>query len=88
MLMFEFLANISAKISAFSKASAAIVSFLDSGGNECVEKLELIDFAKDQKNLLPFGHANSLLLTNITPQLQRRQACSSFSFPIRFVAIF
>ena len=37
MLMFEFMANILAKISAFSKASAAIVpSSLDSGGNECV----------------------------------------------------
>ena len=58
------MANISAKISAFSKASAAIVpSSLDSGGNECVEKLELIDFAKDQKELISFGHANSLFLT-------------------------
>ena len=48
MLMFEFLATISAKTSAFSKASTAIVpSSLDSGGNGCVEKLELIDFAKD-----------------------------------------
>ena len=72
MQMIEFLANISAKISAFSKASAAIVpSFLDSGGNECVEKLKLIDFAKDQKDLLPFGQANSLFLTEAT--------CSDFA---------
>ena len=71
--MFEFLANISEKISAFSKASATIVpSSLDSGGNECVEKLEIIDFAKDQKDLLPFGQANSLFLTEAT--------CSDFAF--------
>ena len=67
MLMFEFLANISDKISACSKASAAIVpSSLDIGGNECVEKLELIDFAKDQKDLLPFGQTSSLFLTEAT----------------------
>ena len=65
--MFEFLAHISANTSAFSKASAAIVpSFLGSGGNECVDKLELIDFAKDQKDLLSFGQANSLFLTEAT----------------------
>ena len=70
--MYEFLANMSAKISDFSKASAAIVpSSLDSGGNECVEKLELIDSAKVQKDLLPFGHANSLFLTEAT--------CSDFA---------
>ena len=70
--MFEFLANISAKISAFSKASAAIVpSFLDIGGNECVEKLEPIDFAKDQKDLLLLGQDNRLFLMEAT--------CSYFS---------
>ena len=64
MLMFEFLANISAKISAFSKASTTIVpSSLDSGGNECVEKIELFDFVKDQKDLIPARQANSLHLT-------------------------
>ena len=61
--MFEFLANISANTSAFSKASAATVpSSLDNGGNECVEKLELIDYTKDQKDLPPLGQGNSLFL--------------------------
>ena len=61
--MFEFLANISANTSAFSKASAATVpSSLDNGGNECAEKLEPIDFAKDQKDLLLLGQDNSLFL--------------------------
>ena len=70
--MFEFLANILANTSAFSKASAATVpSFLDNGGYECVEKLELIDFAKDHKNLLPLGQDNSLFLMEAT--------CSDFA---------
>ena len=51
--MFKFLPNIAANTSAFSKASDATVpSSLDNGGNECVEKLEPIDFAKDQKDLI------------------------------------
>ena len=59
-MMFDFLANISAKIFTFSKASAVIIpTLLKSGGNECVQKLELINFAKSQKDLLSFGHANS-----------------------------
>ena len=54
--MFELLASVSANTSAFSKASAATVpSSLDNGGNEFVEKLETIDFAKDQQDLLPLG---------------------------------
>ena len=65
--MFEFLANISGNTSAFSITSATTVpSFLDNSGNECVEKLELIDFAKDQKDLLPLGQDNSLFLMKTT----------------------
>ena len=65
--MFEFLANISANTSAISKASAATVPpHLDNPGKECVEKLELIDFAKNQKDLLPLGQDNSLFLTETT----------------------
>ena len=70
--MFELLSNISANTSAFSKASAATVpSSLDNGGNECVEKLERIDFAKYQKDLLPLGQDNSLFLMETT--------CSDFA---------
>ena len=66
------MANISANTSAFSKASAATVpSSLDNGGNECVEKLEPIDFAKDQKGLLAIGQDNSLFLMETT--------CSDFA---------
>ena len=65
--MFEFLANISAITSAFFNASAATVpQFQDKSGSECVEKLELIDFAKNQKDLLPLGQDNSLFLIEPT----------------------
>ena len=57
------------------------------GGNECVEKLKPIDFAKDQKDLLPLGQYNSLFLMETT--------CSDFaslivllqSDPIEYEAI-
>ena len=65
--IFDFLTNISANISTFSKASAAtVLSSLDNGDNGCVEKLEPIDFAKDQKDLLPLGQDNSLFLMETT----------------------
>ena len=65
--MFEYLANLPANASAFSKASVATVpSSLDNGGNECVENLEPIDFGKDQKDLLRLGQNNSLFLMETT----------------------